>query len=108
MPCDRGHAGGHFMNPWECIARDIYEYTRGKSAFNVTFMWPIKSHGKNQHGGWYKCEDGSVFIVYAFGRYAYRGKDGLMYARRTDYSGYGLDPRHTVEFGKDACRSLGC
>lgn len=82
------------MEPWKCIAREQYERTRGLVAFNVTGATKVR---KNQHAIVYEFADRSKFIVYGFGVYAYRGTNGNMYARRTDYSGYGTDPKHTVE-----------
>jgi len=68
------------LNPCNCAARKVYEWTRNTSGFTVPGKW--KRTG-NQHAKLYTFQDGSVFIVYIpFQGFAYRGTDGNMYARR--------------------------
>jgi hypothetical protein len=57
----------------DCIAKWVYEYTRGVAAYNMpTFSKPYRRY-RNQHATWYRFKDGSVFVQYTdFDKRAWR------------------------------------
>lgn len=87
------------MEAWKCIASEEYERIRGLAAWNLTSK---ATKRKNQHATIYTFDDHSKLIVYSFGCYAYRGTDGYMYARRTEYS-----KSDVVEFSPASLKILG-